>query len=78
MTSCRKESDSMGEVLVPSDKYYGAQTVLSLCHFSIGRDLMPQELIKAFCIWKKAAALVNHDLGKLDQKRTDLNRKRVV
>lgn len=72
MTSCRKESDSMGEVLVPSDKYYGAQTVRSLCHFSIGRDLMPQELIKAFGILKKAAALVNHDLGKLDQKRTDL------
>lgn len=72
MASSRKESDSMGEVLVPSDKYYGAQTVRSLCHFSIGRDLMPQELIKAFGILKKAAALVNHDLGKLDQKRTDL------
>ncbi|HLB58577.1 MAG TPA: lyase family protein, partial [Bdellovibrionota bacterium] len=72
MTSFRREKDSMGEVDVPSDKYYGAQTARSLHHFSIGRDLMPIELIKAFGILKKAAALVNHDLKKLDQKRFDL------
>jgi fumarate hydratase class II len=68
----RKESDSMGEVEVPSDRYYGAQTQRSLQHFSIGRDLMPPELIHAFGILKKAAALVNFDLGKLDQTKRDL------
>ncbi|HSX37234.1 MAG TPA: class II fumarate hydratase [Chlamydiales bacterium] len=68
----RIESDSMGKVRVPSDKYYGAQTARSLCHFSIGRDLMPPELIQAFGIVKKAAALVNCELGKLDKKRSDL------
>lgn len=63
----RKETDSMGAVNVPSDKYYGAQTMRSLQHFSIGRDLMPPELIHAFGILKKAAALVNGDLKKLDR-----------
>ena len=72
MVSYRNESDSMGEIQVPADKYYGAQTARSLLHFSIGRDLMPPELIRAFGILKKAAALVNNDLGKLDKKRTDL------
>lgn len=68
----RKESDSMGSVEVPSDKYYGAQTVRSLQHFSIGRDRMPVELIRAFGILKKAAALVNRDLGELDGKKAAL------
>lgn len=61
----RVESDSMGEVEVPSDRYYGAQTARSLVHFNIGRDTMPAELIRAFGILKKAAALANQDLGKL-------------
>ena len=72
MGQFRRESDSMGELDVPADKYYGAQTMRSLQHFSIGRDLMPPELIKAFGILKKAAALVNFDLGKLDKNRADL------
>jgi fumarate hydratase, class II len=61
----RIESDSMGNVEVPSDRYYGAQTARSLVHFNIGTDTMPRELIRAFGILKKAAALVNQDLGKL-------------
>jgi fumarate hydratase, class II len=61
----RIESDSMGNVEVPLDRYYGAQTARSLVHFNIGTDTMPRELIRAFGILKKAAALVNQDLGKL-------------
>jgi fumarate hydratase class II len=61
----RVESDSMGKIEVPADRYYGAQTARSLIHFNIGRDTMPPELIRAFGILKKAAALVNKDLGKL-------------
>jgi fumarate hydratase, class II len=61
----RVESDSMGKVEVPSHRYYGAQTARSLIHFDIGTDTMPPELIHAFGILKKAAALVNEDLGKL-------------
>src|SRR5271168_2413824 len=61
----RTESDSMGKIDVPADRYYGAQTARSLIHFDIGRDTMPPELIRAFGILKKAAALVNLDLGKL-------------
>jgi fumarate hydratase class II len=61
----RLESDSMGKIRVPSDRYYGAQTARSLIHFHIGHDTMPPELIRAFGILKKAAALVNQDLGKL-------------
>src|ERR1700693_6382843 len=61
----RIESDSIGKMEVPSDRYYGAQTARSLIHFDIGRDTMPPELILAFGILKKAAALVNQDLGKL-------------
>lgn len=68
----RIETDSMGEVKVPAGKYYGAQTQRSLHHFSIGRDFMPPEIVRAFGILKKACALVNHDLGKLDKKRADL------
>src|SRR5271170_2988868 len=68
----RSESDSMGKMEVPVDRYYGAQTARSLIHFAIGKDTMPPELIRAFGILKKAAALVNHDLGKLDIEKTKL------
>src|ERR1035441_5245153 len=61
----RKESDSMGTIDVPADRYWGAQTQRSLLHFDIGHDTMPDELITAFGILKKAGALVNKDLGKL-------------
>jgi fumarate hydratase, class II len=68
----RIETDSMGPVEVPGNVYWGAQTQRSLRYFDIGRDLMPPELIHAFGVLKKAAALVNHDLGKLDAKRAEL------
>src|SRR3989449_11263141 len=61
----RLESDSMDTVEVPANVYWGAQTARSLLHFSIGHDRMPPELIRAFGILKKAAALVNEALGKL-------------
>ena len=61
----RTERDSMGEIEVPADKYYGAQTQRSLIHFNIGFDTMPREMIRALGVLKKAAALVNEDLGKL-------------
>ena len=61
----RLESDSMGKIPVPNDRYYGAQTARSLIHFDIGDDLMPREVIHAFGILKKACALVNQELGKL-------------
>src|SRR5579862_9343908 len=68
----RTESDSMGEIAVPADRYYGAQTARSLIHFAIGKDTMPPELIRAFGILKKAAALVNQDLGKLHAEKSVL------
>ncbi|HTZ73241.1 MAG TPA: class II fumarate hydratase [Candidatus Aquilonibacter sp.] len=68
----RMESDSMGNIEVPADRYYGAQTARSLIHFHIGDDTMPRELIRAFGILKKAAALVNQDLGKLPAEKTRL------
>jgi fumarate hydratase class II len=61
----RTESDSMGPIEVPADAYWGAQTQRSLLNFRIGHDRMPRELIHAFGTLKKAAALVNQDLGKL-------------
>jgi len=61
----RTESDSMGEVEVAADRYWGAQTERSLHHFDIGFDTMPREMIRALGVLKKAAALVNEDLGKL-------------
>src|SRR3954452_15528738 len=70
--STRTESDSMGTIEVASDRYWGAQTQRSLKHFDIGDDKMPPELIRAFGVLKKAAALVNHDLGKLDDEKTKL------
>ncbi|HEY6987478.1 MAG TPA: lyase family protein, partial [Bryobacteraceae bacterium] len=70
--SHRTESDSMGSIDVRSDKYWGAQTERSLHHFDIGVDRMPPEMIRAFGILKKAAALVNHDLGKLPEDKMRL------
>jgi len=64
--SIRTESDSLGEVKVPADKLWGAQTQRSLEHFSIGKDLIPREMITAYAILKKAAALANHASGRLD------------
>jgi fumarate hydratase class II len=68
----RTESDSMGKMEVPADRYYGAQTARSLIHFAIGKDTMPPELISAFGVLKKAAALVNQDLDKLPPEKTKL------
>ena len=62
----------MGPIEVPSNHYWGAQTQRSLIHFDIGDEPMPPELIQAFGVLKKAAALVNHDLGKLDEEETNL------
>jgi fumarate hydratase class II len=68
----RTESDTMGKIDVPAHKYYGAQSARSLIHFDIGLEVMPDEVIKAMAILKKAAALVNHDLGKLDAEKKQL------
>src|SRR5437764_9099394 len=68
----RSESDSMGKMDVPADRYYGAQTARSLIHFAIGKDTMPPELIRAFGVLKKACALVNQDLGKLPRDKAQL------
>ncbi len=68
----RLETDSMGSIEVPADRYYGAQTARSLIHFNIGQDVMPRELIRALGILKKAAALVNRDLGKLSEEKCRL------
>ena len=65
----RIESDSIGTIEVPIKKYYGAQSQRSLINFSIGRETMPFELIRAFGILKKAAALTNTELGKLSQEK---------
>src|SRR5579884_4352492 len=63
----RTETDSMGPIAVPADRYYGAQTARSLIHFAIGSDRMPRALIRALGILKKAAAEVNRELGKLPE-----------
>ncbi len=63
----RIERDSMGEMQVPRDRYYGCQTARSLVHFRIGTEVMPREFIRALGIVKKAAALVNRDLGLLPE-----------
>jgi fumarate hydratase class II len=68
----RTERDTMGEIAVPSDRYYGAQTARSLIHFAIGIERMPRELIRALGILKKAAAMVNTDLGLLAPEKRDL------
>ena len=72
MTNVRKETDSLGVVEVPADKLWGAQTQRSLEHFSIGKDLIPREMITAYAILKKAAATANHKSGRLDDERYKL------
>jgi fumarate hydratase, class II len=68
----RTETDSMGEIKVPVDKYYGAQTARSLMNFKIGGERFPREIIRALGILKKAAALTNKDLGILPGEKADL------
>src|SRR5215813_4711121 len=68
----RIETDTMGAIEVPADRYWGAQTQRSLHHFNIGDDRMPREMIRALGLLKKAAALVNEDLGKLSADKTKL------
>ncbi|MFH2132155.1 MAG: class II fumarate hydratase [bacterium] len=71
MTS-RTESDSMGEIDVPADRYYGAQTERSRRNFNIGQDRFPREMIRALGIVKKAAALANRRLGEMSPEKADL------
>ncbi|MDJ0842760.1 class II fumarate hydratase [Crocosphaera sp.] len=68
----RIEQDSMGKIEVPSEAYWGAQTQRSLRYFAIGDDIMPREMIRAIGILKKATAIVNKDLEKLDSKKAEL------
>ena len=68
----RIETDSLGEIEVPDDRYYGAQTARSLIHFDIGSETLPRELIRAMGILKQAAASTNADLGRLPGKKGDL------
>ncbi len=70
--SKRVETDSMGEVHVPSDRYWGAQTQRSLENFKIGGHRFSASVIRAFGVVKKASAIANHKLGKLDKEKTDL------
>jgi len=75
MTETRTETDSIGPIEVPADRYWGAQTQRSLHHFSIGdpaADRMPMEVVRALALLKKAAAMVNADLGLLDRNLADL------
>src|ERR1700754_944901 len=68
----RTETDSMGAIEVPADRYWGAQTQRSLHHFSIGEDRMPTAVIRGMAILKKAAAQVNEELGKLPADKAKL------
>src|SRR5690242_17402634 len=68
----RNETDSMGTIEVPADRYWGAQSERSLHHFNIGFDVMPREMIRALGILKKACAIVNNDLGKLPDDKLKL------
>ena len=70
--STRIETDSMGEIDVPANKYYGAQTARSLIHFDIGIETMPREIIRGMGILKKASAMVNAELGLLPENIKDL------
>ncbi len=69
--STRIETDSMGNIDVPNNRYYGAQTARSLVHFSIGQEHMPIEVIHAFGYLKKSAAIINAELGLLDHRKKD-------
>ena len=68
----REESDSMGKIKVPSDRYYGAQTARSLIHFNIGWETMPREIIRGMGVLKKASATVNAELGLLPKEKLNL------
>src|SRR5271170_4701224 len=70
-TGTRPETDSMGEIEVPADRYWGAQTERSLVHFAIGDDRMPKRLYHAYGYVKKAAALVNAAAGRLARWKAD-------
>jgi len=72
MNQTRTETDSLGDIEVPADKLWGAQTQRSLQYFSIGRDLIPREMISAYAILKRAAATANHAGRQLDDQRYDL------
>jgi fumarate hydratase, class II len=72
MARTRTESDSMGNIEVPGDKYYGAQTARSLANFDIGGQTMPEEIVHAFGILKKAAASANYKLKLIDKTKRDL------
>ena len=65
--STRTETDSMGEIDVPANRYYGAQTARSLIYFDIGTETMPREIIRGMGILKKASAMVNAELGLLPE-----------
>ena len=67
----RIERDSMGEMRVPADRYWGAQTQRSYQNFKIGTERMPEEILRAFGVLKKAAALANCQLGRLDKRRCE-------
>jgi fumarate hydratase class II len=69
MSDMRQETDSLGVVDVPADKLWGPQTQRSIEYFSIGKDVMPREMIASYAILKKAAATANHDGGRLDAQR---------
>jgi fumarate hydratase class II len=68
--SFRTEKDTMGDVQVPSDKFWGAQTQRSTQNFRVGGDRFPREMIRALGILKKCAAITNNKLGLLDDKKT--------
>ena len=70
--STRSETDSMGAIDVPAEHYWGAQTQRSIHHFAIGDDRMPEAVIRGMAILKKAAAIVNRDLGKLPPEKADV------
>jgi fumarate hydratase class II len=72
LKNIRKETDSLGEVDVPADKLWGAQTQRSLEHFSIGKDLIPREMITSYATLKKGAAIANHAGKRLDDNRFHL------
>src|SRR5271157_6651624 len=68
----RTETDSMGAIEVPADRYWGAQTERSLLHFAIGFDRMPRSVIRAFGLLKRACTEVNQELGKLAPEKAKL------